>query len=671
MGQGSPAVSAEERVMRPLVRPLLRLLCAVVALLVIAPVATAAMIEPYAPYQPQTNCSPDAKPGTVRLSDWLQRQYPGSGSLGISRSCRDGGVSEHKEGRAFDWAVNVGSARDRGYVADFLRRIFATDADGNRHALARRMGIMYLIWNDRIYSSYYGFSERPYRGCANLSGCSDTLRHRNHVHLSLSRDGGAGRTSWYTGSSSVPDPTPAPPPPTAPPTTPPSGGPGSGTPVLDLSSQRYAALSVPADGTAKVTPFRLRAGTTYQLTAAGLYGYGSPSEVADASCRWSGTARRWLPYPSRSVAAAHGSLNLRVDGSRFVAATCHPRSHVYTRTITPTSTRTVRLDVANVRPRADGALRVLVSRPGVDVTAGLPTYPALGSAPAVSPARAGAGLISETVDVSASDDDVRTVGSLEEGASYRLTVSGTASLGAGVSTDGRCLSVSGAWYPQASLDRRRPGARHGRLFVDGRRFDGTAAAGSMCGTRTHVLDRTATRTGRLQLALWDPLTRADNSGAVQVTVQRLTPMETPVAAAAETPATSAPWRQRTDTVSVSPRARTGTLSAMRLRAGQAVTLKATGTITSGSRRADASCVRLRGRWRTSDSTIALRQDPLDLWVDGRRVTWRATSGAGRCSRTHTYTTRFVAAKDGPLRLSVLDLWYRDNAGRLTVTMTRG
>ena len=118
--------------MRPFARPLLRLLCVAVAWLVLAPVAASAMIEPYAPYQPQTTCSPNAKPGTVKLSQWLQKQYPGSGSLGISRSCNDGGVSEHKEGRAFDWAVSVHSARDRGYVSALFKRAVRDRRRGQR-----------------------------------------------------------------------------------------------------------------------------------------------------------------------------------------------------------------------------------------------------------------------------------------------------------------------------------------------------------------------------------------------------------------------------------------------------------------------------------------------------------------------------------------------------------
>jgi hypothetical protein len=29
--------------------------------------------------------------------------------------------------------------------------------------------------------------------------CSKTLRHRDHLHISLTRKGGKGRTSWFEG----------------------------------------------------------------------------------------------------------------------------------------------------------------------------------------------------------------------------------------------------------------------------------------------------------------------------------------------------------------------------------------------------------------------------------------------------------------------------------------
>ena len=72
---------------------------------------------------------------------------------------------------------------------------------GEPAELARRMGIMYVIWNDHIYASYDQFRVRAYRSssCKTLATCSKTLRHRDHMHISLIRAGGAGRTSWYVG----------------------------------------------------------------------------------------------------------------------------------------------------------------------------------------------------------------------------------------------------------------------------------------------------------------------------------------------------------------------------------------------------------------------------------------------------------------------------------------
>ena len=119
----------------------------------------------------------------------------------ISRACTGRSVSEHKEGRAFDWTLNAYSATDRARAARLMSRLFATGPSGERAELARRMGVMYVIWNDRIYASYDQFRARPYlsSGCTRLATCSKTLRHRDHLHVSLTRAGGLGRTSWYAG----------------------------------------------------------------------------------------------------------------------------------------------------------------------------------------------------------------------------------------------------------------------------------------------------------------------------------------------------------------------------------------------------------------------------------------------------------------------------------------
>ena len=164
--------------------------------------AASAPVEPYSSYQPQTKCSPTAKPGAKALAKWVVASYSGRQGR-IAGPCAGSSVSEHKEGRAVDWTLNSKSATDRARASRFLTRIWAADSAGERHALARRMGVMYIIWSDRIYASYNGFSARVYRSssCRNkpLSKCSMTLRHRDHMHISLNRSGGAGTTSFYAG----------------------------------------------------------------------------------------------------------------------------------------------------------------------------------------------------------------------------------------------------------------------------------------------------------------------------------------------------------------------------------------------------------------------------------------------------------------------------------------
>jgi hypothetical protein len=170
---------------------------AAVAILLALAGPAAAQVEDYAEYRPQQYCSPRAKPGTEALARWLVRRGGGYGA--ISRTCRSGGVSEHKEGRAFDWTLDASSEPDRQLAHDFLEAAFATDPRGNEDALARRMGIMYVIWNDHMYSAWDQFDGRDYlsSSCKTRQKCSTTLRHRDHMHISLSRQAGKGLTSWY------------------------------------------------------------------------------------------------------------------------------------------------------------------------------------------------------------------------------------------------------------------------------------------------------------------------------------------------------------------------------------------------------------------------------------------------------------------------------------------
>jgi len=147
-------------------------------------------IEPYPTYDGQSTCSPSAKPGMVAFRDMVMASYPGTTSYGISRDCGVGGTSEHKEGRAWDWANDATTSAGRARVAELFRWLFATDEYGHRHAMARRLGVMYVIWNRQIFRMY-----RANEGWTPYTGSSP---HTDHVHFSLTRAGGNKRTSFWT-----------------------------------------------------------------------------------------------------------------------------------------------------------------------------------------------------------------------------------------------------------------------------------------------------------------------------------------------------------------------------------------------------------------------------------------------------------------------------------------
>lgn len=240
------------------------------------------LVDAPAPYQGQTTCARAPLPGTVALSRWLMRTYRATGSMGLLRGCKTGGQSEHKDGRAFDWRADVRKKKQRRAAYDFIRKALATDAQGNPHALARRMGIMYLIYNDTIWSSYRGFEPRPYlnSACKTRKKCSRTLRHKNHVHLSLGWAGASGQTSWYRARNVASRPVLHP-----------------GTQDLDADQTAVTGLTVPATGETIASPFFLRAGVTYRVVATGTLRYGAAPAAGDATCAVPPTGSAYEPTP--------------------------------------------------------------------------------------------------------------------------------------------------------------------------------------------------------------------------------------------------------------------------------------------------------------------------------------------------------------------------------------
>jgi hypothetical protein len=116
--------------------------------------------------------------------------------------------SGHEEGRALDWMVSVRDAGQKAVAESFLAWVQATDAYGNPAAMARRLGISYLIWDNQIWRPR-DLAWTDYDGCTKPKlrwKKYDTTCHRNHVHVSFSWDGALGRTSFWTGLVACPAP---------------------------------------------------------------------------------------------------------------------------------------------------------------------------------------------------------------------------------------------------------------------------------------------------------------------------------------------------------------------------------------------------------------------------------------------------------------------------------
>ena len=160
----------------------------------------ATAIDPYH-YDRATDCRKGIPAGTLALKAWLQRNAGGT-FWGIERCERwgKGSASLHAEGRAIDWHLNAHRRADKKEASRLIRLFLATDKAGNRHALARRMGIQELIWNCRSWWSG-GDGMRPYSACYDGKGkpkrIDDTTAHRDHIHIGLNWRGARKQSTFW------------------------------------------------------------------------------------------------------------------------------------------------------------------------------------------------------------------------------------------------------------------------------------------------------------------------------------------------------------------------------------------------------------------------------------------------------------------------------------------
>jgi hypothetical protein len=462
--------------------------------------AQASSVDAFSTYQPQTTCRKTPLPGTVYLLGWLQRHYPHSGFSSMMRSCDTPGVTEHKDGRALDWGTDVTVPSQKAQAAALLQRLFATDRHGNPDALARRMGIMYLIWDDHIYGAYTdpAFLKRDYlaSGCKTAKRCSPTLQHRDHIHISLSWAGASAQTSFYREHHvpSVPVFYP-------------------GTRRLDPVQTAVVKVTVPTSGGTVSTPFRVTKGTTYRIVADGLYRFGPESRIGDAACTWDGSG--WAP----------SSNGLLVNGHSPWADSCTD-GHTHVASYTAHRTGVLHLRVGDTTPRDNaGSLTFAIVRPDLQAGTVASHPPVAGPAPrparhAGPPARR---LKLERVTVPAAHRrGALTVRALRAGHRYRIVVNGVAQSG-NVAFDGKCVDYAGNYRSQYTMDLSQPSADHLSMFVDGVqvRLRASGAHRSCSPTHRYVGRLTAPVGGRAHVRVWDPFDYSDNTGSLRVRLTRV------------------------------------------------------------------------------------------------------------------------------------------------------
>ncbi|TFH69891.1 hypothetical protein [Cellulomonas sp. HD19AZ1] len=183
---------------------------ALTALALVLPTAATASplsvggVDGYAPLS-GAPCATVTRPGTSGLADILRRSYPVIPASTSIRSCTtDQYISDHSRGLAIDWSAPAGSAAGQ-QVLDWL---FESDGGGNAHVRLRRLGISYIIWDNKIWSASNATDRgrvssnvstwRNYDSASCFAKYSTAdCRHVRHMHISLSDAGGQRATSWW------------------------------------------------------------------------------------------------------------------------------------------------------------------------------------------------------------------------------------------------------------------------------------------------------------------------------------------------------------------------------------------------------------------------------------------------------------------------------------------
>ncbi len=289
----------------------------------------AAAIEAPAAYQAQFLCRKDVQPGVKAFRDLVLKTYEGTASVSEKRSCSGEATSEHKDGRAWDWGVDVRKSTQKVKGKALLGWLLATDSYGNEFATARRLGLMYVIWDKKIWQSYSG-AWKTY-SCSGVTDC-----HKDHMHFSFGWAGAYKKTSYWTDKVAAAMPPPI--------------------PLFDSSASSYT-VKVPATEEKVWGSKALRAGLVYTYRASGVWHYGTKShQLADAACL-QGSDEKWRP--SR-VFRASGVW--RWTPTTDTGGGCNTKDHTYVATVLPALTDAISFGTTGKLTDNKGSVTVRIRR---------------------------------------------------------------------------------------------------------------------------------------------------------------------------------------------------------------------------------------------------------------------------------------------------------------------
>jgi hypothetical protein len=272
-------------------------------------------IEGLAPYQEQFFCRSTVEPGVTAFEKLVLKNYPATRSDGDMRACDDGGTSEHKDGRAWDWGADHRIAKDRADGKSLLKWLFATDANGDKDAMFRRLGLMYVIWNKRIWGTWDQKWE-PY-ACSGATAC-----HVNHIHFSFDWAGAEQKTSFWTGKVS---------------------------PVVEPPLPRFTSMTghkmlrVQAKSGSAEAMWLVKGGDTYRVLASGVWHHGTGAgAISDPLC--TKTSSGWVRADRGGVGVSGDQL--QGWGQQWVPTRdngngCNVKTHTYRLVLAPGSSSTV------------------------------------------------------------------------------------------------------------------------------------------------------------------------------------------------------------------------------------------------------------------------------------------------------------------------------------------